>query len=570
MVEATQTPPARLHWEGAAALPPAAREALLGPGAPFELGVEDVLGRPHTVFVRRPRTLRALLEDKTPAQLDLPFLVSVPTGRTWTYRDAMADMDAIALLLQQRYGVRPGDRIAIVAANHAEYALLMWAVVTIGAVVTGLNGWWTGPELRFGIALSSPVLVVGDARRLERIESSSVPAGVPVVRLDELHADAQQFLGRSPEPVDIAEDDPAVLLFTSGTTGRPKGAVLTHRNIVNFALVGRLSGAMAMATAPPPPAGWTPPQACSVVTGPLFHVSGIAPVLVTAAASPTKLVFPTPGRWDPVVLMELVQAHRATYLAGVPTQFWRLLRHPDVARYDLSTVTSTSTGGSAFPPELVRALHERFPRVRLGNGYGMTETVGLGARIGNDEFLDVPESVGPAQATVEIEVRRDDGSVAVEHEVGEVFLRSPSVFLGYWGDEAATAAALHENRWYRTGDFGRISGGLLFLESRRRDLIIRGGENVYPIEIENRLIEHPDVDDAAVIGVDHPDLGQEPKAFVVPRAGSGLTEAAVRAWCGQALAAFKVPATVEFRTALPYSDTGKLLKVRLEEEQAGR
>ncbi|WP_051684129.1 class I adenylate-forming enzyme family protein [Blastococcus sp. URHD0036] len=569
MTELTGTVPARLRWEGAAALSPEVRQTLLGPGAPFELATEEVLGVPHTVFARRPRTLRALLEDKTPGQLELPFLHSVPTGRTWSYREALADIDAIAVLLQQRHGVRAGDRVAIVAANHAEYALLMWAVVTLGAVVTGLNGWWTGPELTHGIALSSPVLIVGDERRLARLEPGSVPDGVPVLDLHELHAEAQQFLGRSPGPVDLAEDDPAVLLFTSGTTGRPKGAVLSHRNIVNFALVGRLSGAIATAGLPAATLA-AMPQSCSVVTGPLFHVSGIAPVLVTAASSPTKLVFPAPGRWDPVVLMELVQEHRATYLAGVPTQFWRLLRHPDVGRYDLSSVTSTSTGGSAFPPELVRALHERFPRVRLGNGYGMTETVGLGARIGNDEFLEVPESVGPAQVTVEIEVRRDDGSLADEHEVGEVFLRSPSVFLGYWDDPAATAAALDAERWYRTGDFGRVSGGLLYLESRRRDLIIRGGENVYPIEVENRLVEHPDVDDAAVIGVDHHDLGQEPKAFVVPRAGADLTEESVRAWCALALAPFKVPASVEFRPALPYSDTGKLLKKALEDEERSR
>lgn len=569
MTELTDTARAHLRWEGAEALSPDVRAALLGPGAPFELARETVLGHEFTVFRRRPRTLRELLEDKTPAQLDLPYLVSVPTGRTWTYREALADVDALAVLLQERYRIRAGDRVAIVAANHVEYALLMWATVTLGAIVTGLNGWWTGPELTHGIALASPALVAGDERRLARLEPGSVPAGVPVVRLDELCAEAGPYRGRVPTPAAIDEDSPAAILFTSGTTGRPKGAVLSHRNVVNFALVGRLSAAMATAGLPPAALAAVP-QACAVLTGPLFHVSGMVAVMVTAAASPTKVVFPVPGRWDPVVLMELVQEHRATYLAGVPTQFWRLLRHPDIDRYDLSSVTSASTGGSAFAPELVRALHTRFPRVRLGNGYGMTESVGLGARIGNDQFLAVPESVGPAQVTVELQVRRDDGAVAAEDEVGEIWLRSPSVFLGYWDDPAATAAAFDADRWYRTGDFGRVRDGLLFLESRRRDLIIRGGENVYPIEVENRLIEHPDVDDAAVIGVDHPDLGQEPKAFVVPRAGAALTEADVRAWCARALAAFKVPATVEFRAALPYSDTGKLLKVRLEEEERAR
>ena len=268
--------------------------------------------------------------------------------------------------------------------------------------------------------------------------------------------------------------------------------------------------------------------------------------------------------------LELTARHNVTQWSGVPTQFWRLLRHPDIGSYDISSVLSVGSGGAVFPPELVRELRSRFPRIRLGNGYGMSETVGLGTLTGGDQFVAVPESVGPAQPTVEVQIRDSRGSVLPEGETGEICLRSPSVFLGYWNDPAATAAALDEHRWYRTGDFGRIADGLLFLESRRRDLILRGGENIYPIEIENRLIEHPDIDEAAVIGVDHPELGQEPKAFVVPRPGADLTEEQVRAWCAAALAAFKVPASVEFRTALPYTETGKLMKQELERQERAR
>jgi acyl-CoA synthetase (AMP-forming)/AMP-acid ligase II len=302
----------------------------------------------------------------------------------------------------------------------------------------------------------------------------------------------------------------------------------------------------------------------------MFHISGLVAVFISAAAFPTTLVFPAPGAWDPVTWLELTARHQVTAWSGVPTQYWRLLRHPDLASYDLSSVMSVGGGGAVFPPELVRAMHSRFPQVRLGNGYGMSETVGLGTLTGGELFITVPDSVGAAPPTVEVQIRDARGAVLPQGQTGEIFLRSPSVFLGYWNDRAATRAVLDEDRWYRTGDFGRIADGLLYLESRRRDLILRGGENVYPIEIENRLVEHPDIDDAAVIGVDHPELGQETKAFVVPRPGSPLTAQQVRAWCAAALAAYKVPAAVEFRTSLPYSQSGKLMKQELEREEKAR
>lgn len=429
MAEETEARGSHLRWPGAAgeALSPEIKEALTGRGAPFELVTEPVLGHEHVVFARRPRSLRRMLDTQAAGSPDLPFLVS--PQRQWTYRQAIEDIDAIAVLLADRYGVSVGDRVAVVAANYAEYAILMWAVVTIGAIVTSLNGWWTTSELEYGIGLTKPLLIAGDARRLARLASDSVPDGLPVRLIDELYEEAREFAGKAPARAGITEDSPAVILFTSGTTGRPKGATLSHRNIINFAMVNRFNAAMAAATVTAP--GGRPPRSCFIVSSPLFHVSGMVAVLISAAAFPATLVFPAPGPWDAATWLELTARHKVTTWSGVPTQFWRLLRHPDIGAYDLSSLLAVGSGGTVFPPELVRELHSRFPRVHLGNGFGMSETVGLGTLTGGDRFILVPESVGTAQPTVEVQVRDEHGTARPEGEIGEIYLRTPSVFIGY-------------------------------------------------------------------------------------------------------------------------------------------
>ena len=233
-------------------------------------------------------------------------------------------------------------------------------------------------------------------------------------------------------------------------------------------------------------------------------------------------------------------------------------------------MVSVGSGGATFPPQLVHDLHERFPKVRLGSGYGMSESTGLGTITGGDLFISVPDSAGPAQPTVEVQIRDEFGTVLHAGETGQIHLRTPSIFLGYWKDPSATAAVLDQERWYATGDYGCISNGMLYLQSRRRDLVLRGGENIYPVEIENRLLEHAQIDDAAVIGVDHPELGQELKAFIVRSPDAQLSSAEVRDWCALALARYKVPAEVEFVAALPYNPAGKLLKQELERHEQER
>jgi acyl-CoA synthetase (AMP-forming)/AMP-acid ligase II len=550
----------RLTWVGDEGLPADVRDALLGPGAPFELVDDVVLGRPVQVFARRPAHLPAVL---LAAPADRPYLVF--PDETLTYGEVVVRAGAIAATLARKHRVGPGDRVAVASASGLDYVLTYWAVLALGALMVGLNGWWTGAELDHGIELSEPAVVLGDDDRLARLAGRPASRRAPTRSLAEL-ADAAGAGGGGDLPAaTIGEDDPAVILFTSGTTGRPKGATLSHRNLVHAGQVNALNASIAKARLGLDP--FLPTPGVHLLVSPLFHVSGTNP-LFGAPWMGNALVFPPLGRWDERTHLELTARHGVQSWSAVPTNYWRLLRHPDLDALDLSSLRAAASGGAVFPPGLVRLFQEKLPHVALSNGYGMTETFGLGTLASGPVVVEHPESVGAASPSAEVEVRGPDGSALGEDEVGEIHLRHAGVFLGYWGDPDATKAAVDGDGWYRTGDFGRLRDGLLHMDSRMRDLIIRGGENVYPAEIENRLIEHPDVDDVAVIGVHHETLGHEVKAFVVPRPGAALSADDVRAWAAEALARFKVPAHVEFRDSLPYTQNGKVKKHELEGPQA--
>ena len=300
-----------------------------------------------------------------------------------------------------------------------------------------------------------------------------------------------------------------------------------------------------------------------ISAAPMFHIAGLNCQLVMSTLTGLTIVYPPPGRWREETHLELSQRHGATTWALVPTQLWRILDHPDLDRYDTSTVRNVGGGSAVWPPELLRTLEERIPTARAGMalGYGSTETTGLGTTLRPGPHLEHADSIGTASATMQVQVRDPEtDKVLPEGEVGEICLRGASCFLGYWRNPEATAEALDDDRWYRTGDFGVIRDGYVHLEGRRQDLIIRGGENISPIEIENRLFEHPEVAEVAVIGVDHPTLGQEVVAVVVPHTPGAITEDDVKQWVATALAGFKVPSRVEFRDALPHNASGKVLK----------
>jgi acyl-CoA synthetase (AMP-forming)/AMP-acid ligase II len=554
----------RLTWPDRT-LPDAVREGPTGPGAPFELVTEDVLGVPMQVFANRQRDLRALLAGAAERFGDRPYVVFAE--RTLTYASMLEPVAAMARTLATKYGVTKGDRVAIAAANCVEYAITFWATTVLGGITVAMNGWWTGPEMQYALELTGPRVLLGDRRRIERLDGVDVDDALPVVVFeDDFAALEADGAGASMPDQPIDEDDPYLILFTSGTTGRPKGALLSHRSNINFLWMAMLRGAesfarIAAATGKMPERPSTPP--CTISASPYFHVSGLNCQLVMACSSGMTIVYPPAGRWREDVHLDLTQRHHATMWSLVPTQLWRLLDWPDLDRYDVSSLQTVGGGSAVWPPELLRRLEEKLPGARpgLGTGWGMTESNGGGTQLRSDATYVHPDSIGTASPTVEIEIRDPATGAPLEAgEVGEICIRTPALFLGYWNNPEATRAVLSDDRWYRTGDFGHAVDEYLHLEGRRQDLIIRGGENIYPAEIENRLFDHPAIAEVAVVGVDHATLGQEVKAYVVTRDGATLSAGDVREFAAGALATYKVPAHVEFVAALPHNAAGKVLK----------
>jgi len=309
----------------------------------------------------------------------------------------------------------------------------------------------------------------------------------------------------------------------------------------------------------------SPPTAlpCSISAAPMFHVAGLNCSLVLAPMNGLTIAYPPVGKWREATQLELTQRYGATTWALVPTQLWRLLDWPGLGDYDLSSLKTVGGGSAVWAPELLRRLEEKLPWVRpgLALGYGMTETNGLGTSLRLDGTYTHPDSIGRPSATVQVEIRDPDTRVALpDGQVGEIAMRSGATFLGYWRNPEATDKALDAERWYHTGDFGHARDGYVYLEGRRQDLIIRGGENIYPVEIENRLIEHPGLAEVAVVGITHATLGHEVAAYVVEKVPGTLTAADIRDWCSAALAGFKVPSQVTFVPDLPHNASGKVLK----------
>jgi long-chain acyl-CoA synthetase len=559
------------------------RDQLTGPGGAFEVVTEDVLGRPMQVYKDRMRSLRAIPEAAI-GRGDSTFLVY--GDRTYGFRSFVEQTNGLARALGDRCGIGPGDRVAVLSQNNPEWCLTFWAAVSSGAVLVGLNGWWKADEILYGLQDSGARLLVADAKRFERVADrlSEAPDLTHVVLMDAGPDDfpvasasgmkLQRFDELGVEPTDafpgtpIAEDDAAVIFYTSGTTGKPKGAISTHRSMIanlQNTLFSTMAGVMANPEAGPALAAAGAPTV-SLLTSPLFHVSGCHSNLVVGLLAGVRLVIPE-GRFDPVKVLRLIADNGVTVWATVPTMVWRVCEHPARHDYDTSSVTTVAFGGSPSADELQRKVAETFPNVRsTSNAYGLTETSSVATVISGADAKRKPHSVGPPVPTVELRITNPGGRVLGVGETGEVCVRGPILMKGYWNKPEATAEAIDTDGFLHTGDIGHVDDeGYLTITDRKKDMIIRGGENIYCVEIENRLVEHPAVADAAVIGVPHAELGEEVKAVVQlePRAqeGESLTADDVRRWVAAELADFKVPAHVELRTApLPRNASGKLLK----------
>jgi long-chain acyl-CoA synthetase len=561
-----------------------AHAALTAPGQYFEMVEEDVLGVPMRTWKHAAPSLRSVLEG-TAKRGDTTFLVYEDERISFEqHRRAVA---RFAHALVDDFGVTKGDRVAIAMRNYPEWVVAFWATASIGAVVVPLNAWWTAPELAYGLADSGSKVLVSDAQRAERLvphlgelglggvvvakPEGALPAGT--VSFDDVVGDIASLPALELPDAEIVPDDDATIFYTSGTTGKPKGALGTHRNICGnlFALlVGSQRAALRAAGSVEAAAeakARAPKKAGSqLVSVPFFHATGCHSILLSNTAFGGKLVIM--HKWDAERALELIEREQVTNFGGVPSMVWEVLESPSFATRDISSVTSISYGGAPAPPELVRRIDAMFPGRTPANGYGLTETSSISTQNTGVDYLAKPDSVGVPIPVCDVKVVGDDGEDLPPGAVGELWIKGPNVVKGYWNKPEATAEAFLPGGWFRSGDVARIDDeGFVFIVDRAKDMVIRGGENVYCAEVEAALFEHPAVTDAAVIGVPHQVLGEEVGAVVRLKPGASATVEELRAHVGERLAAFKVPAHVWFRDdELPRNPAGKVLKRDLRDE----
>jgi len=556
--------------------------ALLGaPGSPLEIEEVTVRGVTMKAWKNSPPSLRSVVEAGR-AHGERIFLV---------YEDERVSFEAfhraVANLAKEfaAQGVTKGDRVAIVMRNLPEWVVAFYAGACLGAIVTPLNAWWTGPELEYGLTDSGAKVVVLDAERYERLtehlpnckdlvrvyvsrESDEI-AHPEVTKLEDVLGDANSWANLPDLPlpdVEIDQDDDATIFYTSGTTGKPKGALGTHRGVNSNILTAGAAGARRflrrgeMPPAPDPDG----PQRSSLISVPFFHVTGCFAVLNPSLFGGAKLVMM--HKWDAVRAFELIEREKIQSAGGVPTIAWQLIEHPARANYDLSSLESVAYGGAPSAPELVRRLSETFPKSQPGQGWGMTETCATVTSNGAEDYVNRPDSCGPAAPVAELKiVDPADGVTELPiGAVGELWAKGPMVVKGYWNKPEATAQTFVDG-WVRTGDLARLDEeGFCFIIDRAKDMLIRGGENIYCVEVENVLYDHPAVMDAAIVGVPHRTLGEEPAAVVTLKPGAEVTEQELRAHVAEHLAAFKVPIAVKFwHETLPRNANGKILKNEL-------
>lgn len=533
----------------------AAVERMTGPGGPFELVEEDVLGTRMRVFARRDRSLTEVLA-RSVRHGERDYLVT-ETERI-SFVEHASRVASLARALREEYGVGKGDRVALLAANAPGWIVAFWATVSLGAIAVGYNSWWSPRETRYALGHTRPKVVVTDARRAPLLDGASVP----VLSLEE---DVERLSLRHPgEPLPapgIEEDDPAAIIYTSGTSGRPKGAVHTHRNLLAVIGYSRYTDALAAEFGD----RLAVRDRRHLLALPLFHIATLHNLAVPRLDGGGTVVM-YQGRFEADRVLRLIERERVTNWGAVPTMAHRLLEHGGLDRYDLSSLTSFSLATAPSSPAFHERLRAALPGASgaLANSYGLTETCTAVAVATAADLAERPDTLGRPIVSVELEIRDPAGVALPEGEEGEICVRSPFVMRGYWEDPDATDQAIRAGRWLHTGDIGVLEEGRVRLTSRRSDLIVRGGENVYPAEVEAALAECPGVRECVVVGVPHPDLGQEVGALVVTETGEALTEEGLAAFARDRLAYYKVPSRWRVTPEpLPRNATGKVVRREL-------
>ena len=565
---------------------------MTAPGQMFETERATINGIEMNVWKHAPANLRQIL-DLSLNHATRDFLVYEDERITFDEHYRIASTIAERLV---NLGVNKGDRVAIASRNLPEWVCAFWGAMVTGAVVVPLNAWWTSEELAYGLTDSGSTVLFVDEERLERLykqldhlpdlETIVVISDEPKrpAHVDKKHARIQlvgyeEFLGRvdaaaTPPPIDFVPEDDATMFYTSGTTGKPKGAVGSHRNaitnLMNLFFIGQ-SSTLRFGTGNLDEKGQSVPNA-SLLNVPLFHATGCLATMLVNTASGGKLVMM--HHFDAGKALALIESERLTNIGGVPTIAMQILDHPDFRKFDTSSVRSISYGGAPAPPDLVRRIQAAFPVGQPGNGYGLTETSAAVCLNSGPDYVERPSSCGTASPVCEVAIVPEDYEglepspdlPAGPDVVGELWVKGPNVVRGYWHKPEATAKSF-TNGWLHTGDVARIDeDGYVYIVDRAKDMIIRGGENVYSVIVEAAIFEHPDVADCAVVGVAHPTLGEEVAAVIVLRPGRVVEAEEISRHVAERLAKFEVPTRIFFRTlALPRNPQGKVLKRELRE-----
>jgi acyl-CoA synthetase (AMP-forming)/AMP-acid ligase II len=540
--------------------------ALTAPGARFEMENVTIRGVPTRVWKNAPPSLPMLARF---SRLHGERLITIFEEERVSFEASFRASAAIAAELQRR-GIGKGDRVALAMMNLPEWPAIFFGITALGAIAVPLNAWWTGPELEYGLADSGAKALLCDRSRHARIapQLASLPELKHVIvsraetgdRLEDLIGPPGSW--KDLPAIDLPEagvlpDDPAAIFYTSGTTGKPKGALGSHRNLMtNILSTGYVTARAALRRGQTPP---EPSPRVGLLVIPLFHVTACSASLMGSMVAGNTSIFMR--KWDTVEAMEIIQRERVQVTGGVPTIAWQILEHPDRDKYDLSSLELITYGGAPSAPELVKRIWEEFGALP-GNGWGMTETMAtVTAHVGED-YLNRPDSAGPPVPVADLKIVAPDGVTQLPTgEVGELWARGPQIVIGYWNKPEATAETFVDG-WVRTGDLAKLDEeGFLTLVDRAKDMIIRGGENIYSIEVENVLYQHPAVIDAALIGIPHHTLGEEPAAIVHLKPGATATEEELKAWVRDRLAIFKTPVRIVFLDhPLPRNANGKILK----------
>ena len=535
--------------------------AVTAPGTPFEIAERDGLRQ----FVNAAPDLNLMIESAR-RHGDKTFVVDFSSDgqeRRLTFEQLFAWRDQLVPMLH----IQRGDRVAICMRNRAEWMVAFMATIKAGGVAALLNSRGSPAELVAMIDDVTPALVLADTARAELIRAGGFPGRMPDLPKPFAGGEIERRGGEPVSDPGMAQPlDPCAILFTSGTTGRVKGAVLTHRSLITGLMATQLTGVMVlhnMARAHGIPVETilaNLPQQATLLVYPLFHVSGLGSSFLSPLFAGTKVVIMR--RWDADEAVRLIQAEHITMFSAVPTMLWDMLHKAKLDGADLSTLRNIASGGQALPVNLLDEIRTACPQAVMGTGYGMTEASGAVAQAVGEDFIRNRASAGRVLQLADVRIAAPDGTLLPQGQSGEIQVRGAMVMQGYWNRPEETAAAFTADGWLRTGDVGYVDAeGYLFIVDRVKDMVISGGENIYCAEVERVMGEMPGITECAAFGIPDERLGELLVAVVVAQ---DTDEAAIKHWVGERLARYKSPAHVAFSAeSLPRNHLGKIDKIKL-------